>query len=102
MNEQDFCYYYCANKTDICRDIYMLIPYHMADKTINVCHSFKMKTCMHPEKSTIELFLDVFERLSVFEAEQRMIRHYGTFTEAEIEKTNKEIKPVLDWLKSLT
>ena len=54
--------------------------------------------CDRPTKDETLIFLEVFDRLAQFEAEQRMIRGYGVFKTQEL--PIPEVVVTLNWLKS--
>ena len=50
-----------------------------------------------PSKQVLKRFLEVFDKLCAFEAETRMVRGYGVFTEEEI--PIPEVVTVRQWLE---
>lgn len=63
-------------------------------------HTKGMSTIKHPEPTVhdIRVFLEVFKRLSDYEAQQRLVRNWGAFGEEEIPMSS--VNRVLDWLRS--
>lgn len=56
-----------------------------------------------PNKEQIEKFLEIYDRLAMFEGTQRLIRQHGAFTKEEIRKFPiPEVEIVYNWLKKLT
>lgn len=55
---------------------------------------------MQPTKDEMREFLDVFDRLAVFEANVRSFRGYGAFSKEEEEAfPNASVVRVCEWLK---
>ena len=52
-----------------------------------------------PTKVQIKVYLNVVKRLARFEAEQKLIRGYGVFTETELDRVIPDIKVVREWLE---
>ena len=53
-----------------------------------------------PKKEQIKKFVEVFEKLSQFEAEHRSLRNWGVFNNPdELHEICKITIPVLKWLK---
>lgn len=55
---------------------------------------------MSPTPEEIKLFCDAFDALAQFEAEHRMIRRYGCFTEESVKEVQPTCMKVLEWLRS--
>lgn len=53
-----------------------------------------------PTHMQLNRFLEVFDRLSIFEAQQRHIRGYGALTEDEC--PDQAVMEVLRWLHALS
>ena len=52
-----------------------------------------------PTKVQIKVYLNVVKRLARFEAEQRVFRGHGLFTETELDRVIPDIKVVREWLE---
>ena len=53
-----------------------------------------------PTKAEIAEFIEVFGKLSNFEAQTRLIRGYGAFSPQEIEDLQPRMTKIIEWLRA--